>query len=330
MPTVYDVARRSNVSVATVSRVMNGTGYVSPPLVEAVRTAAGELGYGPRGRRHSAAERLTVGMVIPDIGNDFYSALIMHLRDVIGLAHPRLTLLIVESRDNRREEHDLFRALKKQHVDAFVVVPVHTPLALYAHQSRPCVVVDKDSAHNAAPAVVCDNYRGACLATDYLVQKGHRRIALITGPTGVSTAEERLSGYLETLNNHGISVVPELVLRGPFTADHGFSATKRLLALSSPPTAIFAANNEICRGVLSCCRDHDVSVPDRVSIVSFDDTDALRLYPTPITAIRQPLREMARHIHLLLRESLAGHAVDRRTVLVPDLVERASVKTLKI
>jgi LacI family transcriptional regulator len=170
------------------------------------------------------------------------------------------------------------------------------------HRHFPHVLVDHEGAlqNESAPSVRAMNWKGAYEATSYLLQLGHRRIACITGTMDMGCARERLAGYIAALQAYQVPILPELILEGDFLQGMGYQRTQELLALSEPPTAIFASSDLTAFGVMEAVRDQGLMLPRDISVVGFDDIPQATFVHPPLTTVRQPLEEMGSHAARLL------------------------------
>ena len=266
-----DVAREAGVSLKTVSRVVNGEAGVREETVERVSTAIRRLRY----RRDDIASTLrrrttsaSIGLVIEDLANPFYSLVARAVEDAASM---RQSVLITGSSEGSADlERQLIDTLLGRRVDGLIVVPEpvdHAFLTRDRDAGTPVVFLDRPPVGLDADSVLLDNRGGARAAVSHLVAQGHRRIGLVGDPASLWTAAERLCGYREALAEAGIAEDPELVRLGSRAVGDAERSTEELMALALPPTAIFAANNRNCVGVLRALDARRASV----ALVGFDD-----------------------------------------------------------
>lgn len=330
--TLNDIAARAGVSASTVSRVLNGQApayRISGETERAVRQAAKDLSYRAnhlaRGLRLSKTH--TLGVVAPDISNPFFAHIIKRIQSA---AHGHGYSIVVCNTDESLDlEVEQVRLLDRKRVDGLIAMPVgprYDHFNEWTDKNIPLVLVDRCSDTVAAPGVSVDNYLGAFEATEHLVAAGHRRIALIQGLPSTYTTTARLSGYRDALAAHDIPVEEALVVGGDFRQQNGYVETKLLLQHEHPPTALFATSDLITLGALEALAEEGVSVPDEMSLVSFDDFDFAPHLRCPLTAVWQPREMMGEMAVKLLVEQLGGGVRDaRQIVLKPRLVVRESV-----
>ncbi|RLV49953.1 LacI family transcriptional regulator [Nocardioides mangrovicus] len=334
MPTIQDVAARAGVSVATVSRFLSGQTVRS---ADAVREAVDALGYRPdvaaqamRTGRHSA-----VGVIVPDIGNPFFAAIVKGLAQ--GIPDGGLHMLLASSEESAQLEARLLADLDSR-VDGYVLAPVNEqdrlPLEL-VRRGVPVVLLDREvDGGEDCDVVLVDNAGGAASAARHLLDLGHRRIGVISGPANTTPGRERREGFLSVLAEHDVVVEPGLDLVGDFLEESGRRLTEQLLALPERPTAIFTANNQMTVGALRALQAASVPVPDEISLIGFDDLTLGGLLQPPLTCVVRDEVRQGRTVMELLVERL-GHArlaetpqvPPRRVVLETTLLVRGSTAT---
>jgi len=327
-PTIYDVARVAGVSTATVSRALNGTGQIAPPTRAAIEAAVEQLGY----RANTIARSLvtkstqTIALLLPDISNPFYAALVSGIQQY-ALERDYTMLLCTTEGDAEREEQYL-SLLRAKQVDGALVDGLVLPpdrIARFVRDGFPIVCLDRDIGSTAIPLVQVDNRLGGRLATEHLLGLGHTRIAHVTGAQALGISEERLGGYRDALAGAGLPVDPALVLEGRFTEEGGYEAATALLETSPDLTAVFAANDLSALGVVGAIVESGRSVPGDVSVVGFDDLRISAFTSPPLTTIKQPAAEIAQLATELLIELTQGKQVGQeRHLLEPTLVVRRS------
>jgi LacI family transcriptional regulator len=305
-PTMIDVARAAEVSLKTVSRVVNREPNVRPETQERVEIAIATLGF----RRNDAARSLrqrhkprTLGLVIGDFANPFYSAI---ARGVEQTVRSREILLITGSSDEEPElERNLIRSLLERRVDGLIVTPAATDhrylLPDIAH-GMPVVFIDRPPGRIDADTILLDNAGGIRAAVEHLLEQGHERIGFVGDFPSIFTASERLRGYRAALAEHGIPDDPSLVHLGSHNADSAGEALRELLALQRPPSALLTGNNRITTGVLSELARHETPL----ALVGFDDLELAELLGRPLTAVTYDAVQLGRHAASLIVRRLDG------------------------
>jgi len=326
-PTIYDVARLAGVSTATVSRALNDTGQIAPATRAAIDAAVAQLGYHPNTAARSLVTKSTqmIALLLPDITNPFYAALVSGIQQR-ALETGHTMLLCTTEGDPEREEQYLSLLHAKQ-VDGVLVDGLVLPpdrIARFVRDGLPIVCLDRDVDATSVPLVQVDNRLGARLATEHLLELGHRRIAHVAGAPELRISEQRIEGYRDAHHALGIEPSPGLLAVGSFTEEGGYEAARSLLE-STELTAVFAANDLSAIGVLSAIVEGGRRVPDDVSLVGFDDLRLSRFTTPPLTTVHQPAREIAERATQLLIELASGRTVKQRlTLLEPELVVRGS------
>lgn len=327
--TIRDIAELAGVSVATVSRVINDRPDVAPETREAVLRHVRERNF----RTNRSARALSVGrtgfvgFTMPYVRADYFASILAGALEAAYEKELRLVLAATQSEHDR--EISVLERLRDGATDgAIVLLPEETSAELHALRSSgyQFVVADPRMPLDAdIPAVSASHRAGAKAATDHLLALGHRRIGHVSGPRGWAATEERIDGYHAALAASGVLPSSELVVEGDFESPTGYAAALRLLALSEPPTAIFASNDNMAFGVLQAARERGLSPPDDLSIVGFDDTELARMVTPRLTTVRQPLAELGRTAVNLLARLLDGQRVEAlRVELATRLVVRES------
>lgn len=325
---IKEVATRAGVSTATVSRVFSGGAGVKPHLVERVREAARHLNYQPNRIARNLRQRQTrtVGVIIPDIENPFFTSVVCGIEEVLQAAG--YSLLLANSRENPKREQFNARTLQAEGAAGIIFTPSgpdSAPYRVMAEAGMPLVAVSRVPEDLAIDSVTVANREGARKAAAYLIALGHRRIALISGPAWISAARERYLGYQDAFREAGLPLPPDLVQYADFRQHGGYTAMRALLALAEPPTAVFAGNNLMTLGALQAIHERGLPIPSGIAVLGFDDMPwAVSLNP-PLTAVAQPAYEAGVAAARMLLERLADpHRPVRSVVLETELKVRAS------
>ena len=310
-PTMKDVARHAGVSVSTVSYVLNDSGPVAPERRARVLDAVRVLDYTPNESARSLKRRSasTIGLVVPDLANQFF-ALVAEGVEKAAAERDVLVVLCAPEATGQPESHHA-RLLRSQRVDGVIFLSGSeaSPASLLELDRLGAVVlVDERISGFDLPAVTSDNRRGAREIAAHVVEQGHRRLAIISGPSALWTTEQRLAGYREAIAAGGQDPDAVPVYIGDYRLDSGRELAER--ALSGPagerPTALLCANDLMAIGALEHCKAVGLRVPQDVSIVGFDDLPVAALLTPRLTTVRQPARDMGYRAAELLFELLAG------------------------
>jgi LacI family transcriptional regulator len=303
--TIIDVAREAKVSLTTTSRVINNAVHVRPEKRERVRRAMARLGYtvNPQARSLRGGFSHMVGLVVRDVGTAYAGEIVRGID--LELAESQYDLMLYTTHVRRTQESAYVTMLSRGMADGLLLILPRQPeayLQVLRARHYPHVLIDHQGIDNRGPAVGATNWQGALDVTNYLIELGHRRIGFITGDLVLGCARDRLAGYHAALKQFGIPADPGLICEGDFFQTRGYTAANELLALSDPPTAIFASNDVMAFGVMEGVRDHHLRIPEDISIVGFDDVpQATQVHP-PLTTVRQPLEQMGRAAARLLLE----------------------------
>ncbi|GAA3689380.1 LacI family DNA-binding transcriptional regulator [Nonomuraea antimicrobica] len=313
MPTIYDVAREAGVSAATVSRVLNGQRTVDPDMVARVLTAVRELNYRPNAvARNLRRSRTTLwAVIISDIGNPFFTDTVRGIEDVAQQAG--YSIVLCNSDENpAKEETYVTAALSEQMAGVIISSSGSAKAAKTLLDSPvPVVAIDRVLPRGTVDTVVVDNEAAARTATRHLLESGYERIACITGPEGVSTADLRLRGYVDAL------AVEPVVARTDFREQGGYDAMAGLLASPSRPDAVFVTNNLMTVGALRCLADRGIDVPGEMGLVGFDEIPWADLVRPSLTTVAQPTYELGRMAARLLVDRIAAPSAKPATVVLP-------------
>jgi DNA-binding LacI/PurR family transcriptional regulator len=326
--TIKDVASRAGVSTATVSRVLSGVAVVREPLKAQVLKAAHHLGYRPNraARDLRARSNRTIGVLIPDIENPFFTSVICGIEEILHATGYSLQLANFNEDPERETTHlETFRA---EGVGGLIFAASRKPSPIYqqlAESGLAMVAVSRAPGHLRVDQVTTANRDGAYTATAHLIARGHSRIALINGPKELNTAREREEGYEAALREAGLPVAPQLILHVDFRQSGGREAMRRVLDLPERPTAVFAASNLLTLGALQAIHESELDIPRQIAIVGFDDMAwAMSLRP-PLTTVAQPALEVGHTAaQLLLDRIRRPEQPRRRIVLETHLIVRAS------
>ena len=291
--TIKDVARAANVSVASVSRAMNGHESVSEAVRERVTAAARALHYIP----HSAARSLitrrtqTIGVLLPDLHGEFFSELIRGIDQAARRAG--MHMLVSSSHGDSDEAVAAIRTMRGR-VDGLLIMSPHIDadvLQEHLPTTLPVVLMNTPIENASYDAIAIDNYWGARAMTRHLIERGYRRVALIAGPDRNFDAQERLRGYRDTLAEL-LPGVREHVVAGDFSEEAGYRAGQFLLGQSVRPDAIFAANDMMAIGCLFALNEAGVQVPRDIALAGFDDIPIARFVSPPLTTVRVRIADL--------------------------------------
>lgn len=302
--TLKDIAKMAGVSTATVSHVINETRYVTEETRKRVIDVIEEVGY----RTNSIARSLrskktnTIGVIVPDIANSFFASIV----EVIArdLKKKGYNLLLANSDEDVDLEKEQVIVMSNQVVDGLIIAPAskdHSYIKTIMGENYPIVFIDRLPVGCQRDCVMADNITGSFMAVNAFIQKGHKRIGIINGLEGLTTTDERLQGYKEALNEHGIPVDQSLIKFGNSKYESGYKLTEELCK-NSNITALYVGNNSMTIGAVSCLINNNVKIPDSIAVIGFDDYCWANITKPALTVVRQPIDAISKKsVELLLK-----------------------------
>ena len=331
--TIKDVAKKANVSITTVSLVLNNKSneaYISKETIELVRRVADELHYSKNHMASSLRSKVTntIGLIIPEIDNGYYSRIVEKL-DYI-LSNKGYTLFTAISNNDFEREMSLFAQMEARQVDYLLFLPSSSALkeenSSKLHETLEkikikFVVLDRKTKLNHHVEVVNDDFVGASYAVEHLINNGYKRIACLTGPKGVSSSDDRLKGYIKTLQKHNILVDNSLIYEGDYSYKTALKISEKILKRDDVD-AIFAFNDSSAYAVYANCDKLNMKVGQDLALVGFDDNAFSELISPPLTSIRQDID----NICLTAVNKMFEETNQREVIkITPKLIERKSV-----
>lgn len=331
--TIKDIAKHAGVSPATVSRVMNNTANVSEATKKKVLAAVEKYNYSPNifAKALSRNESNTIGVVVPDITNPFFGEVIKGIVELVD-KNNLIMILCDTGEDSKKEEKHLIN-LKSQRLKGLIITPTSDSnefnshyLSLLEDMGIPIILVDRDVKNSNFDGVFIDNVKASFDATMKLIENGHRRIALISGPEDSKPGRDRKKGYVKALKVSNIALDENIILRGDFKLESGYMHTKAILNMKDRPSAIFCSNNMMTLGCIKALNEYNILVPRDISLIGFDDIEILNILDINITTVKRPTVEMGNIAMELLIERLVNKDKDhlKRVVLQADLISRGS------
>lgn len=334
MPTIKDVARRVGVSTATVSHVINKTRFVSEELRRRVLEAIQELNYQPNAIARSLVKRKThtIGIIITDILNPFYTAIVRGIEDVTYKSG--YSVVLCNTDEDPEKEILYIQILLEKRIDGLIISTAFQdgphPL-LSRFKMIPLAAIVRRIQGLASDAVLGDNTGGAHKAIDHLIQLGHRRIGIISGPPGLSSGAERLEGYKNALGNHRIPFDEHWIKIGDFKRESGYSLTKEIFQKSPLPTALFVANNQMTIGALQALNELRIRIPEDISFVSFDDMEWYSFLDPPLTTVEHSPYLMGKTAGEILLQKVSHKRKNPKKVLIPShlIIRKSTAEVVK-
>jgi len=329
-PSIHDVAVHANVSIATVSHVINETRFVSVETRQRVLDAIEVLGYHPSASARSLASNKTniVGVVFSDITNPFFPSVFKGIED--QLVASGYDLLLANTAEKSEKQEAALKTMFARQVDGLLLAPTGKPsetLEALVKDKTPVVLIDRRDPNWDLPLVSINNEEASFEAVKHLIEDGHTHIGFIMGIESISTSIERFNGYKRALETYGIPYNPDYLYQGKSTLEDGLSGVKHILAHQKQVSAIFTTNNMMTLGALNALKGLRIRVPEDIGLIGFDDHDWADIFTPPITVVSQPTYELGEAAASLLERMMQNEDEIREPVhqvLEAKLIRRAS------
>lgn len=322
------------MSIATVSRVLNNSKPVSPELREKIMKIVEETGFQPNAIARSLVNKETriIGVMVPDIDNNFFSNLIHGIDSIISNLNYSMFLGITD--EEVEKELKYLRLFKEKQLDGVIISSVHflDGHSQHLHELQvPLVVTGHDLHGFDIPTVNVNNVQASYDATVYLISQGHRKIACIPGPLwDPPCGLDRLGGYRKAMRAHGLPILDGFVAEGDFTAESGYEAMRRIFQVEERPTAVFVATDLMAVGVMNFLYDQGIRVPEEISVMGFDNLEIASLTRPMLTTVHNDPYMYGRAAGEQLLKQLRNEPVERMSTVPHDLVIRQSVSALPV
>lgn len=323
--TIYDVAREANVSMATVSRVVNGNPNVKPTTRKKVLNVIEELGYRPNAVARGLASKktTTVGAIIPDISSIFYAELARGIEDIATMY--KYNIILSNSDQNKDKELQLIDTMLEKQVDGLIFMGGHISeehVQQFKTSPVPVVLAATYDEHAAVPSVNIDYEQAAYDATKFLIDGGNKQPAFICGQDDGHINELKYNGYTRALKESGGSVNEDYIIREDYSYDSGAEAVQKLLVLSERPTAVFVASDEMALGVIHGAQDKGYRVPGDLEVVGFDNTRLATMVRPTLSTVVQPMYDIGAVAMRLLTKFMNKEEVEDQEVILPHRIEK--------
>ncbi|MEO8409618.1 MAG: LacI family DNA-binding transcriptional regulator [Propionivibrio sp.] len=294
--TIKDVARQTGLSIATISKYLNG-GNVLERNRQAIAVSIGELGFRVNeiARGLKTSRTMTVGVLIPDLENVFCTSIVAHIENV--LQQSGYGTIVCDYREDPDLERAKLEFLANKLVDGFIYMPlgkqdgdVDRYVAQLIANDLPVILIDRPLAGTGCDTVLVDNLNASYNAVEHLIVRGHRRIGIIAGPTGIYTAQERLKGYRRVHEDFALAIEADLILEGDYSIESGYRLMTDFLDRPARPTAVYITNYEMTLGAMMALNEGRVVVPDDISIIGFDNLQLARIIKPALAIVVQPIQ----------------------------------------
>ncbi|TXL60555.1 catabolite control protein A [Cerasibacillus terrae] len=328
--TIYDVAREANVSMATVSRVVNGNPNVKPSTRKKVLDTIERLGYRPNAVARGLASKktTTVGAIIPDISNIFFAELARGIEDIATMY--KYNIILNNSDQNKERELQLINTMYEKQVDGILFMSdtiSDEHLEQFKGESVPVVLATTYDENDKLPSVNIDYEKAGYEATKYLIDQGNERIAFVSENEEAIINQLKYKGYIRALKEAFLPINDDYIIHGQYTHDSGMKAAEQLLKLDDRPTAVFTASDELGMGVIHGAQDFGLKVPEDLEVFGFNNTRLSTMVRPTLTAIDQPTYDIGAVAMRLLTKLMNKEEVEESTVILPHrIVKRNSTK----
>lgn len=328
--TIKDIARKANVSYATVSRALNNKEGVNEETRQRIIRIAQEMGYKPNAIARGLVKRHTntIGLVIPDITNPFFPEVARGVEDAAN--EQGYSILLCNTNWEQEREETYINLLMEKRVDGIIIAPISKDTNYIEDllgDHFPLVYVSRVPEGTQNSFVVIDNTRGGFLATKHLIEQGYKKIGYIGGTKGSASSQDRFKGYQLAFEKYGIEYEPRFIVSGDFKRETGYNIMKKLLEGPEYPDAVFAENDLLALGAMQAIREKGLKIPQDIAVVGFDDIPFASFPEVQLTTICQPKYEMGRIAAQILMDKLTqkkGKNTDRKVILEPELIVRKS------
>lgn len=338
---IKDIAKLAGVSTATVSRVINNSGYVKEETKKRITDIIKENDYVPNAIARSLCMQNTfnIGVIVPDISNEFFAEVIRGITETVE--ENALNVLLFNTDEQESREHSYLKIAESERLKGIIIAPVSAKdkvsrkeLLRLEKAGVPIVLLDRDMEGVELDGVFADNFHGAYDGVKALIQEGHEKIAIITGSVTSLPGRERLRGYKEALKSFEIPIREEYIVSGDFKIDKAYVSTKELLSLDEKPTAIFTVNNLTSLGCLKYITEQGLIPGKDIAVLGYDGITTLNAIAYPFSAVERDARRQGREaVRLLLQKLTAGNENGMkqvRKVVIPYKIQlRGSEKYVK-
>lgn len=323
--TIYDVAREANVSMATVSRVVNGNPNVKPVTRKKVLATIERLGYRPNAVARGLASKktTTVGAIIPDISSIFFAELARGIEDIATMY--KYNVILSNSDQNKDKEIQLIDTMYEKQVDGILFMGgniTEEHVHQFSSASVPVVLAATYDESNKLPSVNIDYELAAYEATTSLIKDKKNQPAFVSGENNTMINNLKYQGYLRALKEASISVDEDLIILGDYSYQSGIDAVEKLLNLNDKPHAVFAASDEMALGVIHGAQDKGYDVPSDIEVFGFDNTRLAQMVRPTLSTIVQPMYDIGAVAMRLLTKFMNKEEVDEQKVILPHRIEK--------
>lgn len=330
---IKDVAKKSGVSVATVSRVLNGGKNVSDEVKEVVQNAIEELGYSPSYIARSLVKKKTnlIGVIVPDLTSSFFSTILSSIEE--NASSNDYNIVVCNIEENLDKEFKYLNLFEQMRVDGIIIMheKTNTKIKEFINELHiPIIFCSCKGEGTNSLSIIVDDYNASYDAAKYLLNLGHKKIAYIGGDMrDITSGQSRYNGYKKALEDYGISLDDKYVKYGDYKMNSGYNLMNELIKYDPVPTAVFAASDDMAVGALNCIIDNGYRVPEDISIMGFDGSGLTEIVRPKLTSMQQPIREMgAVAIKMIIDNNNLDSYLLNQIIMKHKLVERESCRKI--
>ena len=336
--TISDIAKGAKVSHATVSRVLNSSGYVKDETRKRVLEVIKDLNYTPSAiaRSLSTSRTSTIGVIIPDINNLFFGEIVKGITEIADLHN--LNIILCDTDEDKDKELKAINVLKEQRIQGLIITPTFYKkpgncenLNTLKNLGIPIILIDGHVEYLDFSGVFIDHIKGAYDGTAALIEAGHKKVAIITGDMNSRPAKERLKGYEKALEAYNIPIEKDYIFYGDYKYETAYEITKQILKMDNRPTAIFVSSNTMILGCIRAFHEEKLSIPEDMAIIGFDKVDVLDIIGMNISFINGPSNELGKTGMKMLLDLLGNkkRTEIKRVTILPEIVLKGSEKYIK-
>lgn len=328
--TIYDVAREANVSMATVSRVVNNNPNVKPTTRKKVLETIKRLGYRPNAVARGLASKktTTIGAIIPDISSIFFSELVRGIEDIATMYN--YNIILSNSDQNKEKELRLINTMFEKQVDGVLFMGgniTEEHVEQFSTSNVPVVLAATHDETGKIPSVNIDYEEAGYEATKLFIDRGDKHPAIVTGQESIHSNVLKFEGYMRALNESGATINEDFIIKGDYSYDAGIKGIHKLLELDEKPTTVFVASDEMALGVIHGAQDKGYNVPEDIEVFGFNNTRLATMVRPTLSTVIQPMYDLGAVAMRLLTKYMDKEDVAESTVILPHrIVERNSTK----
>lgn len=317
--TLKDIGKEVGVSATTVSRALNNKPDISYQVKQKIKEVAQRLGYSPNALARSLKAKKTssIGVLIADIADPFFAPIVKGIENTAR--QMGYSIILCDTGGEYEQEKLALQMMLEKRVDGLLITPSQTEYGDILELKRkkiPFVLVGRHFDLVESDYVITDDIKGAFLATDYLIKKGHKRILFMNGPNYISSAKERLVGYKRALQEHSILFDKSLVKEGALKMEDGYRIMKQILSSGTKFTAVFAYCDFVVLGIMQALEEAKLKIPEDIAIVGYDDVVFARFLQVPLTTVHIPKYELGKETMKLLKKKIDEEILEPQAVIL--------------